>query len=293
MTSRERVRAALRHVEADRVPVDCGGTEVTGLHGIAYNRLKEHLSIADGKTQLFHVYMQLAKVEEPIRRRFSADVVRLSFEPKRWKPWKLSDGAPCEVPEGWSPLRLDDGSEVLMGLDGEPMIKRLPDSPWFSPCGAVCPLIQTPGDIQKYGPLLRMLDRAPWFDETLDDLAARAKQLHDETDYAIAGIFGGHIFAQAQLIRGMGNFMCDLLADETLARALLDTLTEAHIEEFDRYIAALEPYLDVVCIADDLGTQQGPQLSPEVFRRVVKPYMAKLYGFMKSRMKTAKLFLHS
>jgi uroporphyrinogen decarboxylase len=91
----------------------------------------------------------------------------------------------------------------------------------------------------------------------------------------------------------MDNFMCDLVADETLARALMDTLAESHMEEFEHYIEALGPYLDVIVVNDDLGSQQGPQLSVEMFRSVVKPYLAKLYGFMKSKMTRAKLFLHS
>ncbi|MCP4642901.1 MAG: methyltransferase [bacterium] len=293
MTSRERIQAVLTRKEPDRVPIDCGGTEVTGLHGIAYNRLKAHLGMEDGDTRLFHIYMQLAAVEEPVRQRFSADVVRLSFEATQWKPSQLADGSPCLVPEAWSPVKLDDGSEALLGMDGNPLIKRLPDAPWYSPAGPICPLIQQPEDIEQYGALLRMLDRSPWFDETLDHLVARAKTIRETTDYAIAGVFGGHIFAQAQLIRGMDNFMCDLLANETLARALMDTLAEHHMKDFEQYIEALGPYLDVICIADDLGSQTGPQLDPALFRSVVKPYMSKLYGLMKSKMGDIKLFLHS
>jgi uroporphyrinogen decarboxylase len=293
MTSRERIRAVLDGKAPDRVPIDCGGTDVTGLHGMAYNAVKAHLGIDGGTTQLFHVYMQLASVQQSMRERFSADVVRLSFEPKRWKPSTLPDGSACDVPEGWNTETLPDGSEALMGPDGKPLIKRLPNAAWFSPTGPICPFIQTPEDISNYTPLLKMLDRSPWLDQTIDDLAARAKQIRDETDYAIAGVFGGHIFAQAQLIRGMDNFMCDLAMNETLACALMDTLAESHVEEFERYIAALGPYLDIVVVNDDLGTQQGPQLSRQMFRDLVKPYLGKLYGFMKSKMTDAKLFLHS
>lgn len=293
MNARERIRAVLEGKEPDRVPIDCGGTDVTGLHGIAYNALKAHLGIGDGKTRLFHVYMQIAGVEQSVCERFSADVVRLSFEPKRWKTSTLSDGSPCEVPERWNPEKLPDGSEILTGLDGKPIVKRPPNAAWFSPMGPICPLIQTPADISKYGDLLKMLDRSPWLDESIEDLAERARQIRQETEYAIAGVFGGHIFAQAQLIRGMSNFMCDLVTNETLACALMDTLAESHMEEFERYIEKLGPYLDIICVADDLGAQQGPQLAPEMFRRLVKPYLGKLYGFMKSKMNRAKLFLHS
>lgn len=293
MTSRERIRAVLEGREPDRIPIDCGGTDVTGLHGIAYNALKAHLGITGGTTRLFHVYMQLAAVEQSVRERFTGDVVRLSFEPKEWKAATLADGSPCEVPGGWKTTKLPDGSEVLPGIGGKPVVKRLREAAWFSPTGPICPLIQKPGDIPEHAGLLRMLDRSLWLDETLDDLVARAKAIRRETEYAVAGIFGGHIFAQAQLIRGMENFMCDLADNQTLACALMDTLAESHMEEFDRYIEKLDPYLDIVCVADDLGAQQGPQLAPAMFRRLVKPYMKKLYTFMKERMNEARLFLHS
>ncbi len=292
MTSRERVRAVLDGKVPDRVPIDFGGTEDTGIQGVAYNALKAHLGIDGTTTRIFHLYMQLADVEESVRNRFSADVVRLSFEPKRWKPSTLPDGSPCEVPEGWSPVKQPDGSEVLMGPTGEPMLKRLKDAYWFSPVGAVAPFIRKPEDIAQYKELIRMMDRSAFLDETIEDLAERARKIREETDYAIAGVFGGHIFAASQIIRGMDNFMCDLVADQKFASALMETLTETHIEEFEHYIEVLGPYLDLIHVADDLGAQQGPQLSPEMFRKLVKPHMARLYTFMKSKM-DAKLFLHS
>ncbi len=293
MTSRERVRAVLDGKTPDRVPIDCGGTEVTGLHGIAYNDLKAHLGIEGGAARVFNVYMQLASTEDSVRKRLSGDVVRLSFEPKTWKPSTLPDGSACEVPQGWDPIRLEDGSDVIMGLEGTPIIRRLPDALWFSPAGPICPQIQAPEDIATYGPLLKMLDRSSWLDETLDELVVRAKQIREETDYAITGVFGGHIFAQAQLILGMENFMCALMENETLVRALMDTLAESHMEEFDKYIEALGPYVDMVTVADDLGAQGGGQISVDMFRNIIKPYLGKLYGHMKSKMNGTKLFMHS
>ena len=97
MTSRERVRAVLDGKTPDRVPIDCGGTEVTGLHGIAYNDLKAHLGIEGGAARVFNVYMQLACTEDSVRKRLSGDVVRLSFEPKSWKPSTL----PPPSPRSW------------------------------------------------------------------------------------------------------------------------------------------------------------------------------------------------
>jgi len=43
LTSRERVRFALNHKEANRVPVDVGGSRVTGMAAIAYKNVLAHL----------------------------------------------------------------------------------------------------------------------------------------------------------------------------------------------------------------------------------------------------------
>ena len=48
MTSRERVCAAIRHEQPDRVPIDLGATPSSGISSMAYNRLKAHLGIDPG-----------------------------------------------------------------------------------------------------------------------------------------------------------------------------------------------------------------------------------------------------
>jgi len=45
LSSRERVEAALSHCEADRVPVDLGGTTVTGIHVSSVYQLRQALAL--------------------------------------------------------------------------------------------------------------------------------------------------------------------------------------------------------------------------------------------------------
>ena len=40
MTSRERVQISLAHREPDRIPVDFGGTTVSGMHALCVERLR-------------------------------------------------------------------------------------------------------------------------------------------------------------------------------------------------------------------------------------------------------------
>ncbi len=292
MNSRERINAVLDGNTPDRVPIDFGGAEQTGAHGISYNALKRHLGFTNGRTRITNLYQQIVEVEEEVRQRFSADVVQMTYQAKRWKPWKLPDGSPCEMPEGWDPVQLPDGSEALMGLDGEPVAKRLKGAYWFSPCSAVFPFMQTPEDVTHNRSVISILNRSAFLDETLEDLTARAKKIREETDYAIVGVIRGDVFASAQHMRGMAEFMMDLAANEDMANALMETLAEVHMEDYATYIEQMGPYVDVIAVGDDLGMQDGPQISPEMWRRLVKPHMARLYEFIKSKT-DAKLYLHS
>jgi uroporphyrinogen decarboxylase len=69
MTSRERVLCALNHQQPDRLPVDVGGTSVSGIAASAYHRLKQHLGISS-PTRVVDVYQMLAEPERPIMERF-------------------------------------------------------------------------------------------------------------------------------------------------------------------------------------------------------------------------------
>ena len=66
MNSRERVFAAINHQEPDRVPIDFGATSQTGIHAIAYTKLKEYLGIKRGHTRINDPILQLGEPEEEV-----------------------------------------------------------------------------------------------------------------------------------------------------------------------------------------------------------------------------------
>lgn len=73
MNGRERVLAALQHREADRVPLDFGGTLVTGIHHIAYARLRDYLGLPRHTVTLFDQVQGLALIEEDVLERLRVD----------------------------------------------------------------------------------------------------------------------------------------------------------------------------------------------------------------------------
>ena len=66
MTRRGRVLAAFSHQQPDRVPIDLGGSVVSGIGAKAYTRLKQLLNLELGETQIFDRMNQLAVVDMPV-----------------------------------------------------------------------------------------------------------------------------------------------------------------------------------------------------------------------------------
>jgi uroporphyrinogen decarboxylase len=64
------------------------------------------------------------------------------------------------------------------------------------------------------------------------------------------------------------------------------------VEFFRHYLDAVGEYIDVIVVSDDLGCENGPLISPELYREIIKPAERKLWQFIKNNTK-AYLFLHS
>jgi len=287
MTSRERVITALEHEEPDRVPVDLGSMLSTGIMGMAYSKLKAYLGISGGRTRMYDLGQQLAEPEIEILERIGADVLPLFVsEPKKWKPSKLPDGSQCEVPEWFNPEVLPDGSQVLRDGAGRITSKMPKDGYYFDSVYHSLESISTIDELEGQN------FHSPIDEVTLDDLHKRAKHLYETTDYAVMLNGAGGIYEWAQGLRGWDVFMIDLAANPEFAGALLDKLVEANIKRLEQVLPVVEGYVQVVQTGDDLGMQDGPQISPELYREVVKPRHKRLYQYIKGHT-SAYLFLHT
>ncbi len=291
MNSRERVHAALRHREADRVPVDLGAMRSSGIHAIAYNRLKAHLGFAGGQTVLYDIMQQLAEPEAGIIERFHLDALPLArapigLDPARpgWRPWRLPDGSPALVPDGLEQWPREDGGAEIRDDAGNVLFRMPAGGLYYEPVYEPLADATTVAEIEAWEPPVISDAELIW-------LRGQAKQLRASSDKAILGLTGVNLYEAAQRLRGWQRFMTDLAGAPVLAQALLSRLAESAISNLARYLEAVGEYIDIVQVGDDLGTQNGPQLSPRMYRRLVKPYQQQVWQFIKA---TSRLpvFLH-
>lgn len=287
MTSRERVLTTLNHKEPDKIPIDFGGMRSTSIMAIAYNRLKKELVFNNRMTRMLDISQQLAIPEKEILDLFQVDVISLEDSylqnDREWNEWQLPDNSKVEIPLNLIPKW--DGEEWVL-MDGERVKARMPESClYFENCNPPLENAVTEQDINNH-------DWYIYSDEYLRELENKAKQMYEETEYAIMGGFGGNIIENYQVLRGYSNAMLDLVADPDFAEALIDKMTEVHLTNLEKYLQAVSKYIQVIQMGDDLGMQSGPQISLELYKTFIKPAHKKIYKYVKNN-SDLFLFLHS
>lgn len=94
-------------------------------------------------------------------------------------------------------------------------------------------------------------------------------------------------------LRGHTQFYMDMLLNEEFINALLDKFVDYWISLAEATLKPIGEYITAVSFNDDIGTQKGPLISPEIYRKLIKPRQKKFYAKIKECAPNAKLVLHS
>src|ERR1039458_8271263 len=265
LTPRERVLCALNHEEPDRVPIFIGTSGATTLLSAAYDRLKVHLGIQH-KSRLMSRAMQYAQLDEEVMIRLGSDGRPLL--PRPAPSAKRREVSDHEFVDEWGvSWRMRPGVAYYEVVD--------------------CPLRNA---------TVSSLDSYTWPElahpNRFQGLAEEARHLHEDTPYAVVALSGVSPHETIYIMRGLDTWLVDLIADPEFAHALMRKVTNLMMEGVSRQLEEVGAYIDVLIIGDDLGTDSSLMISPQVYRRMIKPYHAELLAVIKQRTK-AKVFFHS
>ena len=248
MTHRERILAALKHKEPDRVPLDLGATGCTTMTVKAYARLRAHLGLPpEPSPVLWSIRSTTVVPDEAILRRFDVDARPLLLGTPLGRPErKLSDDT---LLDEWGVTWTRHGSSHYINSDGP-----------------FCHLAD---------PAQQDLEKLDWPDPAdpgrFEGLRDRAKKLHEETDYAVILNLSNGPVHQCQYVRGYGTWLEDLLLRPVFAEALLDRVVDILIQIANRALEEAGGYVDLVMYGDDIATQNATLFRPDLYRRTIKP----------------------
>jgi len=272
-TSRKRVETTLAHREPDRVPYDLGGSILTGIHEKAYRQLRQHLGLPEVEIEIEDPIQGLARVHEDVKRRFEVDVYGLNPGPA--SGW---------VSKRWS----EEGYEKLIDEWGIEWWKPQNGGLYFDMRRH--PLVDAVGvaDLEKYK-IPDPLDPGRYI-----GLAEDSHRLMNEQQVAyILGRNAPGIFEVALWVRGFEQFYCDMLQRPAMAEALLDIVCENKTKYWLKALELVGPDVLMISEADDLSSQNGPLISPDLYRKLIKPRHTRLFGTIKKHAKAdVKIFYH-
>ena len=109
-------------------------------------------------------------------------------------------------------------------------------------------------------------------------------------EYFIVGVTVTTIFETAWALRGLEQMMVDLIEDPELAETILDIPFAYHLAAARRLV---ELGVDMIWTGDDVGGQEAMILSPALWRRLLKPRMARFFGELRGINPRVKIAYHS
>jgi uroporphyrinogen decarboxylase len=92
--------------------------------------------------------------------------------------------------------------------------------------------------------------------------------------------FGFTVFERAWSLRGMENILVDMIEEPDFVNQLLDAIVDYNLKIIN---LALEFEIDGILFGDDWGQQSGLIMGPEMWRKFIKPQMARMYSAVKKK----------
>jgi uroporphyrinogen decarboxylase len=272
MTHRERLLMAVNHQEPDRVPVDFGGTTATSIFAGAYEPLKQLLGLAlDKPIRYVYSHTDTVRVDTEIVERFGGDVL----------PIQVEGTDVLHYADQTTPLSqgtfVDEYGVIFERPEGSPyaMVKRAPFAGVPDPIKVATHRWPNPTDPKRIQGLKRC-----------------ARSLRETSDHALAIGLPGRFLSFGQNLCDYAHWMVYMASEPAFVQALMDKALEVQAGICVQVLDELGEDVDIAMFADDLGTQQNLQISPKMYRSIIKPRQKALFDVVRQHTK-AKIFLHS
>lgn len=312
MTPRERVIAALSHREPDVLPLDLGSTLITGIHVSSLHRLKVALGLIhpEDPVKVIDPFQMLGEVDDELRKVLGIDTVPLmsptnffGFRNENWKPWRFFDGTPLLVPEKFNTVPDPEGN-ILQYPQGDtscPPCARMPRGGFYHDA-----LVrQKPIDEKN----LRVEDQIEEYtllsEEELRYFEGESKRLFEETDYAIvsSGVPGTNLgdiafvpglsLKDPRGIRDVEEWYVSLLTRQSFLEEVFARMTEIGLHNLKMFHEAVGERIQAIVVSGtDFGSQLGPFIAPELYRKLFKPFHRRVNDWI-HRHTAWKTFIHT
>jgi hypothetical protein len=311
ISSRERVALALDHKQPDRVPVDLGASNTTGIHVTVVYLLRQHFGLDKPgiPVKVIEPYQMLGEVKPDLQEILGVDVVGLSgpttifgYKKEGWKPWTTFNGTPVLVPSGFN-TEPEPNGDILMYPEGNktvPPCARMPKGGWYF------------DSIVRQEPLndddLKLEDNieefVPIADDVLEYLGRETDRLYTETDKAILADFGGTAFGDIAMvpapwlkhpkgIRSVEEWYMSTVTRTDFIKRIFEYQCEVALQNLEKIYNVVGDKVTAIFVSGtDFGAQNAPFISPKLYRGLYQPFHIRVNDWIHQNTKW-KTFMHS
>ena len=142
IASHARLATALDHKQPDRIPIDFGGTAVTGVHASCVAALRDYYGLEKRPVRIHEPFQMLALLDEDLLNAMGIDVVGVfprnttwGFPVEEWKTWRFN-GLEVLVAKDFN-TTIDANGDTLIHPQGDtkaPASGRMPKGGYFFDC---------------------------------------------------------------------------------------------------------------------------------------------------------------
>lgn len=306
MNGKEKLQNALNHQEGP-VPLDMGGTSVTGLHCSVVENLRNYYGLEKRPVRIHEPYQMLGLVEEDLREALGVDVTGIfprktmfGFPLEGWKEWKTPWNQNVLVPADFNITT--DGKDVLIHPEGDmtvPPSGRMPEGGYFFDT-----IIRQPElDEENLDPEDNLEEFGPVRDEDLQHLLQACREAGDSGS-GIVATFGGTAFGDIAMVpapflkapRGIRDitewYMSTVIRPDYIHR-IFEKQCSIALENLKKIYATVGNTPDAVFLCGtDFGTQTSQFCSTETFDDLYAPYYRKITAWIHENTRW-KTFKHS
>jgi len=308
MNSRQRLQKTLNHTRPDRIPLDIGGSPVTGMHVSCVEKLRAYYGLDARPVKVDEPGQMLGEIDEELKKILGIDTEYIQpektlfgFENTGWKEWRMDSGQVVLVPDGFKTTTDAFGNTFLYpcgDLESEPSGHMPKDGYYFDNI-----VRQRPFDEDELDPQDN-LEEFTQISETTLEYYKTAAEKANKTEKGILANFGGTALGDIALvpapflqsprgIRDIEEWYVSTAVRQDYIHAVFKQQTQIAIENLSKINLAVGDCVDVVYLCGtDFGTQISTFCSEETFINLYMPYYQLLNNWIHSNTKW-KTFKHS
>jgi hypothetical protein len=297
MTSKQILQDALNHRQGAKIPVDFGGSAVTGIHVLMVEKLRAYYGFPWKPVKAIEPYQMLGEVDDDLVKAMDIDVLPLGGRTtilgtlnEGWREFKTFWGQTVQVSADFGPC-YDKNGDLLSFPEGDTSVAasaKMPKSGYFfdaieretPPFDDLNPNVED--NLEEFGYIS---------DIDLNHFNTLASQLKATGKGVLAG-FGGTALGDIALIpamalkhpkgiRGIAEWYMSTLTRSEYIMEVFERQTEIAIENLKKIHALVGDLPDAVfTCGTDFGTQHSTFCDADTFAYLYKPYYQKVNNWI-------------